>query len=121
MYIVDLLLHYILIYSETENQMDNNFVPVAGGTLSTVVKVNMNTFSKLFTALSGSEMLIVATVTPSGMTVGGGVITKSAAAVAAIRLAGMLLLGATVAVPLTRMSPMEPYRLQTVIEACERV
>ena len=101
--------------------MDNNFVPVAGGTLSTVVKVNMNTFSKLFTALSGSEMLIVATVTPSGMTVGGGVITKSAPAVAAIRLAGMLLVGATVAVPLTRMSPVEPYRLQTVIEACERV
>ena len=110
-YIVDLFIH----------QMDNNFVPVAGGTISTAVKVNMNTFNKLFTALSGSEMLIVAMVTPSGMTVGGGVITKSAAAVAAIRLAGMLLLGETVALPLTRMSPMEPNRLQTVIEACEGV
>ena len=79
--------------------------------------MNKNTFRELLTALSGSEMLIVATVTPSGMTVGGGVITKSAA-VAATRLAGMLLLGATVALPLTRMSPMEPYCLQTVIDAC---
>lgn len=93
-------------------------LPVARGTLSTAVRLNWNTLRELIMALSGSEMLMVPTVAPSGITVGGGVTAKSATSVAAMWLAGMLLLGETVALPLTRMSPIEPYLLHTVMETC---
>jgi len=46
--------------------------------------VNWNTLRELIMALSGSEILMVPTVDPSGITVGGGVTAKSAASVAAM-------------------------------------
>ena len=70
--------------------------------------MNRNTLRAPVSSLSGKGTSIVPTVEPSSRIADTGVAVKSVPAVAASWLAGMLLLGATIATPVTWMVPVEP-------------
>ena len=82
------------------------------------VRAKENSLRELVSELSTRETLRYAEVVPAAIVTLTGIVEKSALGTAASSLPERLLLGATMATPVTWMSPREPNRLQTSIEAC---